>query len=293
MDTTSAYPDIAAEIRAIGPQIELARTTSLYRTLHPASPPTQVTITRDLRYGPHERHVMDVFMPREGPRTAGRAIVVFVHGGGFRAGAKQLPDQPFHDNVGIWAARNGLVGVTLNYRLAPEIAYPAGADDMERAVAQIGALASDCGGDPQRIFFWGHSAGAAHVADYIVTRPQPRLAGAILTSGIYDKTGGSPESPWSTYYGTDAGRYAALSSQPGLVATNVPLLVTWAELDRADFIADGKALVAARTRAGRPAASLQVAGHSHISEIYAIGTADTSLTGPVLDFIDNASGDTP
>lgn len=291
MDSAPPYPDIAAEIRAIGPQIEVPRTTLLYRTLHPASPPTQVTIARDLRYGPHERHVLDVFMASEGSRTAGRAVVVFVHGGGFRAGAKQLPDQPFYDNVGIWAARNGLVGVTLNYRLAPEVAYPAGADDMERAAAQIGALASDCGGDPQRIFFWGHSAGAAHVADYIVTRPQPRLAGAILTSGIYDKTGGSRESPWSAYYGVDSDRYAALSSLPGLVTTNVPLLVTWGELDRGDFIADGKALVAARNRAGKPVASLEVAGHSHISEIYAVGTADTSLSSPVLDFIDKTSGD--
>lgn len=291
MDTLPPYPDIDAEIRAIGPQIEVPRTTLLYRTLHPATPPTQVSITRDLRYGPHERHVLDVFMAREGTRAAARAIVVFVHGGGFRGGAKQLPDQPFHDNVGIWAAQSGLVGVTLNYRLAPEFAYPAGAEDMERAVAQIGALASDCGGDPQRIFLWGHSAGAAHVADYIVTRPETRLAGAILTSGIYDKTGGSQDRPWSAYYGVDAGRYAALSAMPGLVATSLPLLVTWAELDRADFMADGSALAAARTRAGRPGASLQVAGHSHISEIYAIGTADTSLSGPVLEFIDKVSGE--
>jgi triacylglycerol lipase len=290
MDTPPPYPDIDAEIRAIGPQIEVPRTTLLYRTLHPANPPTQVSITRDLRYGPHERHVLDVFMAREGTRSAARAIVVFVHGGGFRGGAKQLPDQPFHDNVGIWAARSGLVGVTLNYRLAPEFAYPAGADDMERAVAQVSALASDCGGDPERIFLWGHSAGAAHVADYIVTRRETRLAGAILTSGIYDKTGGSPDWPWSAYYGLDAGRYAALSAMPGLVATSLPLLVTWAELDRADFIADGRALAAARTEAGRPGASLQVAGHSHISEIYAIGTADTSLSGPVLEFIDKGSG---
>jgi acetyl esterase/lipase len=292
MDVTPPYPDIAAEIRAIGPQIEVARTALLYRTLHPASPPTQVTITRDLRYGPHERHVLDVFMARDATRNAARAVIVFVHGGGFRGGAKQLPDQPFYDNVGIWAARAGLVGVTLNYRLAPEFGYPAGAEDMERAVAQISALASDCGGDPQRIFLWGHSAGAAHVADYIVTRPQPRLAGAILTSGIYDKTGGSPDSPWSTYYGTDTGRYATLSALPGLVATKLPLLVTWAELDRTDFIADGKALVAARTLAGRPVVALEVPDHSHISEIYAVGTADTSLSGPVLDFIDKVSGDT-
>ena len=71
-------------------------------------------------------------------------------------------------------------------------------------------------------------------------------------------------------------------------------MVTWAELDRADFIADSRS--AGRTRAGAPAArhgAVQVPGHSHISEIYAIGTADTSLTDPVLDFIDTVSGDMP
>jgi triacylglycerol lipase len=287
MMETTPYPDIAAEIRGIGPQIEVVRTTLLYRTLHPANTPTQVQITRDLRYGPHERHALDLFRARDAVRAQPRPIVAFVHGGGFRAGAKQLPDQPFHDNVGIWAARSGLVGVTLNYRLAPEFGYPAGADDMELAVAQLRALATDCGADPERIFLWGHSAGAAHVADYLATRREPGIAGAILTSGIYDHSLGTAASPWSVYYGG-----AAPSSMPGLLATSVPLLVTWAELDRADFIADGEALVRARAAADRPVASLQVPGHSHISEIYAIGTADTSLSGPVLEFI-HATGKEP
>jgi acetyl esterase/lipase len=285
MDAPVPYPDIAAEIRAIGSQIEVARTSQLYRTLHPASPPTQVVITRNLRYGPHERHVLDVFMARDADRSVPRPVVVFVHGGGFRFGAKQLPDQPFYDNVGIWAARAGLVGVTISYRLAPEFGYPAGIEDMERVTAQVRALARDCGGDAQQLFLWGHSAGAAHVADYLVRQPDAPVAGAILTSGIYDKSGGSSDSPWSPYYGTDCSRYAELSSLPGLIQTKTPLLVTWAELDRADFIADATMLVRERERAGQPVAALQLAGHSHISEIYAVGTADTSLSGPVADFI--------
>ncbi len=127
------------------------------------------------------------------------------------------------------------------------------------------------------------------MADYIVSRPGAPLAGAILTSGIYDKSGGAPDSPWSIYYGADRARYGELSSLPGLATTSVPLLVTWAELDRADFIADAQALVQARERAGRPVGALRLPGHSHISEIYAIGTADTSLSAPVFDFIHNVS----
>lgn len=290
MDVPNPYPDIAAEIRAIGSQIEVPRTSLLYRTLHPATPPTQVQITRDLRYGPHERHVLDMFIARDADRAAARPMVMFVHGGGFRFGAKQLPDQPFHDNIGIWAARAGLVGVTISYRLAPQFSYPAGVEDMERATAQARALARDYGGDPQRLFLWGHSAGAAHVADYIVRQPHAPVAGVILTSGIYDKSGGAPDSPWSAYYGTDASRYAELSSLPGLIETRLPMLVTWAELDRADFVADAEKLVRARELAGRPVSALRLAGHSHISEIYAVGTADQSLSAPVADFIHSARG---
>jgi triacylglycerol lipase len=234
--------------------------------------------------------VLDVFMARDADRSVSRPMVMFVHGGGFRAGAKQLPDQPFHDNIGIWAARAGLIGVTISYRLAPEFSYPAGIEDLERATAQVRALARDCGGDPQRLFLWGHSAGAAHVADYIVKQPAAPVAGAILTSGIYDKSGGTRDSPWSAYYGTDRARYSELSSLPGLIETRLPLLVTWAELDRADFITDAEVLVRERERAGRPVAALRLAGHSHISEIYAVGTADTSLSGPVADFIHAARG---
>jgi len=293
MAAGTPYPDIAAEIRAIGPQIEVTRTAQLYRTLHPASAPSGITITRDLRYGPHERQVLDLFKATVPWSAAPRPALVFVHGGGFRGGDKHLADQPFYDNVGIWAARAGLLGATMNYRLAPEAVYPAGAQDVERMVTQLAALASDCGADPRRIFLWGHSAGAAHVADFLVTRAEPRIAGAILTSGIYDKSGGAAASPWSIYYGADSARLRALSAVPGLIATRVPLLVTWAELDRADFIADAEALVRARERAGRPVSALMVPGHSHISEVYAIGTADTSLSAPLLDFIHTASKESP
>jgi acetyl esterase/lipase len=289
MQAAPPYPDIAAEIRSIGPQIEVARTTQLYRTLHPVNVPSQVTVTRDVRYGPHERHVLDLFMPRERPSKAALPMLLYVHGGGFRTGSKQLPDQPFYDNIGVWAARAGLIGVTMSYRLAPEFVYPAGADDLGMAVAQISALAGDCGANPAQIFLWGHSAGGAHVADYITTHATPRIAGAILTSGIFDRSGATNDSPWGVYYGSGSTRHGPPSSIPGLVTTPVPLLVTWAEYDRADFIADAKALTAARARAGRPVATLELAGHSHISEIFAVGTADTSLTQPILEFIRTAS----
>jgi hypothetical protein len=44
-------------------------------------------------------------------------------------------------------------------------------------------------------------------------------------------------------------------------------------------------LVAARAAAGKPIERVRLAGHSHISETYAIGTGDRSLSGPVFEFV--------
>jgi hypothetical protein len=180
-------PDIAAALREIGPRIEGQRTTALYAPLHPKEPYQNVSVTRDVKYGPHERHALDVFVSSQ--KGSGKPVVVFVHGGGFSRGAKSAPGSPFYDNVGLWAASKGFVGVTINYRLAPEFQFPSGIEDLTRVIAWLKSNIGSYGGDPAKIFLWGHSAGAAHTADYIAsaanTGKSPGIAGAILTSGFY------------------------------------------------------------------------------------------------------------
>jgi triacylglycerol lipase len=275
-------PDaIAAALRDIGPRIEGAKTTALYAPLQPKEPYTGVKLLRDVAYGPHERHRMDVFTPPDAGQ--GRAILVFIHGGGFNRGAKSAPGSPFYDNIGLWAASQGLVGVTINYRYAPQFPYPAGVEDLARVVAYLKAHAKQYGGDPNRIFLWGHSAGGAHAADYIVRTAKPGIAGAILTSGIY--TLGDKVSIWKDYYGDDVAKYKERESLPGLARTSVPLMVTYGELDPESFVADAEALIRARCQNGLPLKQLRVVNHSHISETYAVGSGDESLSAPVLQFI--------
>jgi triacylglycerol lipase len=279
-------PEIAAELRAIGARIEPARTGELYAPLQPKEPYAWLSVTRDVAYGSHERQVLDIFTsPAPG---AGKPVVVFVHGGGFARGAKRTPGSPFYDNIGLWAAGYGLVGVTVNYRLAPEHTWPSGIEDMASIVAWLKANIARYGGDPSKIFFWGHSAGAAHVADYLAREANagrdPAVAGAILTSGFYDL--GAEVSIWQAYYGADVSTYAERSSLPGLLKTTVPLLVTDAELDDPiNFQAQAEKVTAARASVGKPVERLRLPGHSHISETYAVGTSDRSLSGPVLAFI--------
>ncbi len=108
--STAIYPEIAAELHEIGPVVEVPRTSEMYRPLHPVEPPDDIAVARDVPYGVHERNVLDVFTTHAaGAAARGKPVLVYIHGGGFRAGAKRLHGQPFYDNVGVWAARNGMV----------------------------------------------------------------------------------------------------------------------------------------------------------------------------------------
>jgi acetyl esterase/lipase len=279
-------PEIAAALREIGPKIEGQKTTAIYAPLFPAEPYSGVAVKRDVPYGSHERHVLDIFSSPEA--GSGKPVVVFIHGGGFARGSKRTPNTPFYDNVGLWAEKNGLVGVTMNYRLAPEFQFPSGIEDLTAAVAWVQAHIAEYGGDPKRIYLWGHSAGAAHTADYIASLANagkpPAIAGAILTSGFYLL----PEkevSIWKAYYGEDISKYPARSSLSGLIKSTTPLLLNEAELDPPNFRGESQRVVDGRAKEGRPVTYFELEGHSHLSETYAVGTNDESLSGPVLQFI--------
>jgi triacylglycerol lipase len=270
-------PDIAAKLRAMGPTIDL-RVGELYAPLKAKEPYAGVTVVRDVAYGPDPLQKVDVFSPMAGGKL--RPVLLFVHGGGFVRGDKRQTD-----NMLVWGVDHGMVGVNLNYRLAPKDPWPAGAQDLASAIAWTKANIARYGGDPGRIFLWGHSAGANHVADY-VAHPElqgpngPGVVGAVLMSGIYD-----PMTAPNAYYGNDPATVAGLASKPGLLKTRVHLMVINAELDPPVMVASGKALNEDLCKAGRCPAFLLAKDHDHLSEGMAVGTADESVSGPVLEFI--------
>ena len=162
-------PDIAAKLKAIGPKIDVS-VGALYAPLQPKPPYAGVSVTRDLAYGSDPLQKLDVFSPTAKPAKL-RPVLLFVHGGGFVRGDKKTTD-----NMVVWGVDNGMVGVAINYRLAPKDPWPAGAKDLASAIAWTRAHIADYGGDPDRIILWGHSAGANHVAPppTPITAPTPR-----------------------------------------------------------------------------------------------------------------------
>jgi len=282
-----------AAIRQLGVELAPPMLEGSQRLFAPHVPrPTAdvCTVERDMAYGPDARHRLDLFRPPRSEGSNTRPVVAFVHGGGFVRGDKGTPDAPFYNNVGAWAVRNGLIGVTLTYRLAPGAPWPSGAHDVAMALEWLAGNVARFGGDPGRLFLMGQSAGAAHVAGCVSGHHRrnavPGLAGAIMLSGVYDlltlKHGPFEEA----YFGADRARFGEASTLEPLTRTDVPCLFTVSELDPATFQQQSARLVEAFWAArGVWPRLLYQQGHNHISPILQLGTSWDTLGGELLAFI--------
>ncbi len=290
--------EISRRIRTLGTEISpeaIEGTAALYAPFHEREPYRDVRVTRDAAYGANERQRLDVFEP-SGARSGRPApVLMFVHGGGFVRGDKRTAGTPYNDNVALWAARHGLVGVNITYRLAPQFQWPSGAEDVAAAVGWVRKSIGAHGGDPRRIFILGTSAGAVHAASYVAHREfhpagGPGLAGAILLSGIYDLAA-APNNPMHiAYLGEDIELYRRASSLPGLLETRVPLLFVLTEMDPEFIQRQGLDLLSAWfARHGRWPSLAHMLGHNHLSSTMHLNTPDGFLGERILDLIECAA----
>ncbi|MFO1427926.1 MAG: alpha/beta hydrolase [Steroidobacteraceae bacterium] len=146
----------------------------------------------NLAYGPDRRQRLDVYAPR---RAHDAPVVVFWYGGSWQDGRRQQ-----YRFVGAALASAGFVAVLPDYRLHPQVVFPAFVEDAARAYAWAAAHATQYGGDPAKMFVMGHSAGA-HQAAMLALEPRwieaaggdPRgLRGLIGLSGPYVLTPNTP-----------------------------------------------------------------------------------------------------
>ncbi|MGH9657630.1 MAG: alpha/beta hydrolase, partial [Bryobacteraceae bacterium] len=104
-------------------------------------------------YGPHERNVLDLWKA-DSPRPS--PLVVFIHGGGFRAGSKENLAAPFL-NLCLEA---GISVAAINYRYSSQAPYPGPMQDGVRAVQYLRHRAKEWNLDAKRFGATGGSAGA-------------------------------------------------------------------------------------------------------------------------------------
>ncbi|HLH93939.1 MAG TPA: alpha/beta hydrolase [Xanthobacteraceae bacterium] len=274
-------PDIAEGIRKIGHVVDTPATAKLYTPLfaEQKEPYANVKVTRDVAYGPDAANKLDVFTSGIG---TGKTVVVYVHGGGFERGDKRPAGSPFYDNIMLWLTQHGMVGVNMNYRLAPKNVWPAAHEDMAAVVRWVQQNIAQYGGDPGHLALWGQSAGASLIAGYLA-HPQfwgPNghgIKAAVMNSGFYENDRGG-----SAYFGSDPKELAERSSTEGLKKVTIPLFISHTEVDLPDAIREADAANKALCEAGRCPIYAVFKDHSHISQGYSVGTMDTSVSGPIL-----------
>ena len=283
-------PEMRAQLEAFGRDLTpdlLGGTNKLFAAMNAGVDPA-TNVTRDLSYGHDERHRLDVFA-RDG--LAGAPVLVFVHGGGFVMGDKHTEGSPFYSNVGDLAARQGWVGVTMTYRLAPAHKFPSGAEDLAAAVRWLRDNVAQYGGDPDGIVLSGQSAGAAHVASYVAHKrfhvaEGGGIAGAMMMSGIYDTLNTTPNDFHRAYYGEERAMWGPASMQAGLINSEIPLLFTVSEFDPMDFqVAAARLAGEWGTAKGEFPRLHYLAGHNHLSPALSLGSPERETEELVAEFV--------
>src|SRR3954466_3272268 len=186
--------------------------------------------------------------------------------------------------------------------LAPAAQWPAAAQDVGLLVKWLKANASAHGGDPERIYLIGHSAGATHIATYLyhsdLQEPNGAgIAGVVLMSGRYHFDP-KPDDPnlanFQAYFGTDQTRYPAQSPINYVKgAKPMPTFIVVSEYDNPDLDTQGALLFGAlceRDRACPRFTRMEL--HNHLSMVYQFNTADDALGRQILEFIRRGRGST-
>ena len=283
-------------IRAHGAVLDMHFARSIYTPLLKNQPRDGVEVLRNLAYGSDERHRFDLYRPQR-EAAAPCPVMLFMPGGGFIRG-----DKADRENVGQHFARQGIAVVVANYRLAPAHVWPAGAHDVIGVYRWVRDCAAQYGLDATRIFLAGESAGAAHVATAtLIRRFHPpeglSVAGIVLISGVYNPVleklareqfgVATPDPRNEAYYGSDFDRYQQMSTIDLIDAPPLaPLLITFAELDLLQMqVQAGELFARLVTQHGFRPQLRVIRGHNHLTQGFAVNTADDSLSAPVLEFL--------
>jgi acetyl esterase/lipase len=149
--------------------------------------PFRIQLTQSIAYAERSRHRLDVCRPRG---AAAAPVIIFFYGGAWQGGYKEL-----YRYVAKALARRGYVAVVPDYRIYPEVCYPDFLDDGAQVVRWVKDNIARFGGDPDKLFLKGHSAGA-HIAAMLSIDarwlgkvgldPRRDIAGLIGIAGPYD-----------------------------------------------------------------------------------------------------------
>ncbi|MBZ9711687.1 alpha/beta hydrolase [Deinococcus multiflagellatus] len=277
---------LAAGLLGAGLLLSACSTQNLQGTLNRSVPLSGLNVTRDVRYGPDTRNLMDIYAPEN---AANAPVVLFIHGGSWEGG-----DKEGHTFVGESLARAGYVTAVMNYRLAPQNRYPSYIQDAAQALKVLREQAKTFGGNADNLFVMGHSAGAFNAVEVVDNERWLREAGVPVSSirGVIGVAGP---------YSYDFRQFASARAFPeGATPDEVmpdrhvrpdapPHLLLVAENDTTVYPQNALNMEAALKRAGVPVTRTVLPRVNHITVIAALARPLTFLGGTrkaTLDFIE-------
>lgn len=234
---------------------------------------------RGVSYGPHRDQVLDIFPASE----KNAPVHLFLHGGYWRALTKD------EHSFTAGALNPGGACVMVNtYSLCPDVHLDVIVRQCRDAIAWIYNNAREHGGDPERIFISGHSAGGQLVGMMLATNwegeyglPAGIIKGATAISGIFDMR---PMRLTFTQEWIDLTEAAAARNSPllHLPSHPCPVIVAWGGDDPVGFDDQGRAYIEALEGHGALVHHIALPGHDHFAACSALVDPASPLTKAVL-----------
>ncbi|SDI36114.1 alpha/beta hydrolase [Lutimaribacter saemankumensis] len=242
----------------------------------------------------------DLFMEREGivydpcgermdllgAGGTGRAAVIFIHGGYWRALSRR------HSRfMAPMLAAHGIATLVPDYTLAPDASLPEIVRQMRAAMACAWREADALGIDRDRIFAVGSSAGG-HLAACLASRgwqegfglPDQALAGCMPVSGLFDLAPIARSHPqdWLNLSSDDVAATSPLRHVPEI---GCPMVVALAETEADGFKRQSQAYADAWAASGRPTPHMVIEGRNHFDVVLDLCSDRTALSLALLDMI--------
>ncbi len=216
----------------------------------------KMTVVRDIVYRKDDnatrgRNKLDIYLPRG---KTGYPVLFWIHGGGLHSGEKSK----ITEVAGRFVAE-GIGVVSANYRLYPEAIYPVQIEDVADAFAWVHRNIAKRGGDPEKLFVSGGSAGG-HLTALLTLNDaflkkrgltSGAIRGAIPISGLMDvsRVGAARR---KGVWGEKASTYRLASPLHHARRDAPPLLLLHAEHDTPDRRQQNQAMFVALKKAGHP-----------------------------------------
>lgn len=239
---------------------------------------------RNVPYGEADIQKLDIFAPG-GNKNANAPVLIDVHGGGWTAGSKN--GRSF---VAEAIVPKGVVWAPIDYGLAPTYKLDKIVDHVRQAVAWVYKNIKAHGGDPNRIYVSGNSAGGHLVATLLQPGwhakhgiPEDTIKGACAMSGVYDMhaqrlAAGGPNEQLQMSE-DEAQRSSPMFNIP---KKGIPLIVAWGAPELENFKKQGADFAKAWRAAGHQCQEIVVPGAHHYAMSREFANKDSELHQAIM-----------